>query len=202
MDTWRKQEKAASGKTVTQSKRNSLFLGLLGLFLLLAADQLTKWLAYEILRPQGPVVLLPGIFELHYLENQGAAFGMMENMQWIFILFALLMCAAALVCYIRLPMEHRFWPLRILCVTLAAGALGNMIDRIVHHYVIDFLYFSLIDFPIFNVADIYVCVSTGILLLLLLFVYKDEDFQILMGKKTKQEYFRDIQKKIEESREK
>ena len=77
-----------------------------------------------------------------------------------------------------------------------------MIDRIVHHYVIDFLYFSLIDFPIFNVADIYVCVSTGILLLLLLFVYKDEDFQILMGKKTKQEYFRDIQKKIEESREK
>ena len=84
MDTWRKQEKAASGKTVTQSKRNSLFLGLLGLILLLAADQLTKWLAYEILRPQGPVVQLPGIFELHYLENQGAAFGMMENMQWIF----------------------------------------------------------------------------------------------------------------------
>lgn len=199
---WKNHWKEAAGRQLTEQKHRSLGLGLLGLILLLAADQLTKLLAYQALRPHGPVTLLPGIFELHYLENQGAAFGMMENMQWVFILFALAIAAAAVLFYVRLPMERRFFPLRLLCVTLSAGALGNMIDRITHHYVIDFLYFSLIDFPIFNVADIYVCVSTAILLLLLLFVYKDEDFQLLMGKRTKQEYFTDIRKKIEESREK
>ena len=75
-----------------------------------------------------------------------------------------------------------------------------MIDRILHHFVIDFLYFSLIEFPIFNVADIYVCVSTGIFLLLLLFYYKEEDLERIMGKKTKQEYVSDIIDKIQESK--
>ncbi|MDO5345976.1 MAG: signal peptidase II [Lachnospiraceae bacterium] len=202
MDRRKNHKKETAGKQTAKEKRSSLCRGVLGLILLLAADQLTKLLAYTQLRPYGPIKLLPGIFELHYLENQGAAFGMMENMQWVFILFAFVIVAGALLFYIRLPMGDRFRPLRILCITLSAGALGNMIDRITHHYVIDFLYFSLIDFPIFNVADIYVCVSTAILLLLLLFVYKDEDFQLLAGKKTKQEYLADIREKIEESREK
>lgn len=183
-------------------KKKQNLCGLLGLLALLAADQLTKLLAYTFLRPNGPVELLPGVFELHYLENQGAAFGMMEHMQWIFILFALVMTFAAGFVYLRLPLERRFLPLRILCVTLSAGALGNMIDRLAHRYVIDFLYVSLIDFPIFNVADIYVCVSTAVLLILLLFVYKDEDFELLLGRKTKQDYVRDLKNKIEESREK
>lgn len=181
-------------------KKQNLY-GLLGLLALLAVDQLTKLLAYMFLRPDGPMELLPGVFELHYLENQGAAFGMMEHMQWVFILFALAMAAAAGFVYLRLPSCSRFLPLRILCVTLSAGALGNMIDRLAHRYVVDFLYFSLIDFPIFNVADIYVCVSTAVLLFLLLFVYKDEDFELLLGRKTKQDYVRDLKNKIEESRE-
>ena len=154
---------------LTRKKQISLLWGGIGLILLLALDQLTKYLAYTVLKGSGPVVLFPGVFEFRYLENQGAAFGMMENMQWIFILFALVISAAAFWIYLRMPVERRLLPLRILCVTLTAGALGNMIDRILHHFVIDFLYFSLIEFPIFNVADIYVCVSTGIFLLLLLF---------------------------------
>lgn len=185
---------------LTRKKQISLLWGGIGLILLLALDQLTKYLAYTVLKGSGPVVLFPGVFEFRYLENQGAAFGMMENMQWIFILFALVISAAAFWIYLRMPVERRLLPLRILCVTLTAGALGNMIDRILHHFVIDFLYFSLIEFPIFNVADIYVCVSTGIFLLLLLFYYKEEDLERIMGKKTKQEYVSDIIDKIQESK--
>ena len=66
--------------------------------------------------------------------------------------------------------------------------------------VIDFLYFSLINFLIFNVEDIYVCVSTGMFLLLLLFYYKEEDLERIMGKKSKQEYVSDIIEKIQESK--
>lgn len=189
-----------TGNSVSERKKQiSMIWGGIGLLLLLFLDQLTKYLAYTILKPNGSVVLLPGIFELHYLENQGAAFGMMENMQWIFILFALLISAAAIWLYFHIPMERKFIPMQILCITLTAGAIGNMIDRILHGYVIDFLYFSLINFPIFNVADIYVCVSTAAFLILILFYYTEEDFDRMMGKKSRKEYVSDIIEKIQES---
>ena len=169
-------------------------------FILIVLDQITKYLACTVLKESGPVALLPGVFEFRYLENQGAAFGMLENMQWIFILFALVISGAAIWLYLRLPAEHRLLPLRILCITLTAGALGNMIDRICHHFVIDFLYFSAINFPIFNVADIYVCVSTAVFLLLILFYYKEEDLDRIMGRKSRQEFVSDIVEKIKESK--
>ena len=88
----------------------------------------------------------------------------------------------------------------IITTFVAAGAIGNFIDRMMLSYVRDFLYFKLIDFPIFNVADIYVCVSTGMFLLLILFYYNDEDFNRLRGKRGRQEYLKELKDKIEESR--
>ena len=66
-------------------------------------------------------------------------------------------------------------PIRIVAVLIVAGAIGNMIDRVVHQYVIDFFYFKLINFPIFNVADIYVVVACILFILLMLFYYKEEE---------------------------
>ena len=68
---------------------------------------------------------------------------------------------------------------------ITAGGIGNLIDRVRLNYVVDFIYFSLIDFPVFNVADIYVTVSMFLLLILVLFYYKDEDFQFLKWKRDK-----------------
>ena len=68
---------------------------------------------------------------------------------------------------------------------ITAGGIGNLIDRVRLNYVVDFIYFSLIDFPVFNVADIYVTVSMFLLLILVLFYYKDEDFQFLKWKREK-----------------
>ena len=74
-------------------------------------------------------------------------------------------------------MTGRYLPLRLCAVGIIAGAWGNCIDRIRLNYVVDFLYFKLIDFPIFNVADIYVTVSTFTMALLICFYYKEEDFE-------------------------
>ena len=152
----------------------------IGVIILFAAavllDQITKWLAYTRLRSVWSVPLIPGVLELQYLENRGAAFGMLRNRQWIFILFALVIMAGCALYGSRLPKGRHFMPLRLCLVFLSAGALGNMIDRIVHRFVIDFIYFKIINFPIFNVADIYVTVSITVLVVLILFYYKDQEF--------------------------
>ena len=163
--------------TKHSSDSSALWKGILLTAFLLAADQLTKFLAVSTLKGREAFVLIPGLFELLYLENKGAAFGILKNRQYLLGLFAAVVCIGAAVIYRRTPQEKKYTPLRLVCCMLSAGALGNMIDRIFRHYVVDFLYFSLIDFPVFNVADIYVCVSCFLLLFLLLFYYKEDDLK-------------------------
>ena len=143
--------------------------------LLLAVDQVTKYLAAHYLREASDLVLIPGAFQLSYLENTGSAWGMMKNMQLPVLILTLAMVLAALYLYRKcLQTAHHQW-MRFLLLMLMAGAVGNAIDRIWHGYVIDFLYFSLINFPVFNVADCYICIS----LFLLVVLYRNEDFSWL-----------------------
>lgn len=143
--------------------------------LLVLLDQATKLAAVSALKDGGPFVLIPGVFQLQYLENRGAAFGLLQNARIFFLAVTLIALAAVIYVLVRLPLKRRYIVLRFLMVLIAAGAVGNMIDRVFLGYVRDFLYFSLIDFPIFNVADIYVTCATILLILLLLFYYKEED---------------------------
>ncbi len=162
----------------------SCILALIGFAAALFFDQFTKYLAVSRLKDQQPFVLIDGVFEFRYLENRGAAFGMMQDMQYLLAGGALLICGVIAFLYLRMPERRRYIPLRICAVLLCAGAIGNMTDRIRFHYVIDFLYFRLIDFPIFNVADCYVVVSCIVFVLLILFYYREEDdFSFLAGKK-------------------
>ena len=85
--------------------------------------------------------------------------------------------------YGKLPNAQRYLPLRICIIGICAGAIGNMIDRIYLGYVVDFFYFNLIDFPIFNVADIYVTVSTIVLVILILFYYQEDEFEELFHRR-------------------
>lgn len=151
---------------------------------LIGLDQFTKYLAVTRLAGERTFSLIPGVFELFYLENRGAAFGMLTNRQWFFAGVAVLMIFAAGFVYLRLPGEHHYLFLRVICILIASGAAGNLLDRLIRHYVVDFLYFSAIDFPVFNVADCYVCIGTGLALLALFTVYREEDFSFLApGKK-------------------
>lgn len=151
--------------------------------LLVLLDQWTKELAVRFLQGQEPFVIWDGVFELHYLENRGAAFGMLQGQQWFFLIIGIIVFAVVLYLFHNMSRDEKFWPLRLIAVCILAGAWGNMIDRVRLSYVVDFFYFKLINFPIFNVADIYVSVGTAVLILLILFYYKDEDLNHLLVKK-------------------
>ncbi len=146
---------------------------------LVALDQYTKALAVEHLKGKPPIPLVPDVFELFYLENRGAAFGILQNRQTVFIVMVMVVCVFAVYYYFRIPMGRRYSPIRVCTVFLVAGAAGNGIDRIRQGYVVDFFYFKLIDFPVFNVADIYVTCTVFALLLLIFFYYEEEDFEQL-----------------------
>ncbi|MBE6006588.1 MAG: signal peptidase II [Lachnospiraceae bacterium] len=151
--------------------------------LLVALDQVTKYLAVKYLGGGGSIPLIPGVLELTFVKNTGAAFGIFQNGRIFF--FATTAAALAFITYalIKMPRSSHYRPLRICLYFIAAGAIGNLIDRILLAYVRDFIYFSLIDFPVFNVADIYITCSAFALIYLTLVYYKDEnDFSFLTGK--------------------
>ena len=110
----------------------------------------------------------------------------MAKMTFFAVLTIVVLVLLAIV-YQRIPLNRRFLPLNIISVGIFAGAAGNLIDRVIHHYVIDFFYFSLINFPIFNVADIYETLSAVALIIVVLFYYKEEDFSLIFTGKLQDE---------------
>lgn len=154
-------------------------IAIISIVIAILLDQWTKFLAVLHLKNQSAIELIKDVFELRYLENKGAAFGIMQNQQVFFLISGILILLVAAYVYIRLPQTKRFHLLRICIVLIISGAIGNMIDRLRFQYVIDFFYFKLIDFPIFNVADIYVTVAAISLIVLILFYYKDEEVDVL-----------------------
>ena len=165
--------------TIKKNTAGRFCFGALLSVLLIFLDQWTKYLAVKNLKDQASFVILRGVFELHYLENRGAAFGVLQGKKIFFVTVTVLMIVLLIYVYGRIPAERHFYPLHGICIALFAGAIGNFIDRILHNYVIDFFYFSLINFPIFNVADIYVTCAMALFIILFLFYYKEADIDRL-----------------------
>ena len=161
-------------------------IGIIAVVLGVALDQYTKYLAITHLQGN-PISLIEGVFELRYLENRVAAFGLLQNQQAFFLIIASITLFFIVYLYIRMPQTTHYLWLRACMISITAGAIGNMIDRVRFQYVVDFLYFELIDFPIFNVADIFATVATFGLVVLLLFYNKEEDinelFQLITPKR-------------------
>lgn len=162
----------------TNTKRITHYItALISIVVLVCIDQFTKYLVVGHLKDRPAYVLIRNIFQLEYLENRGAAFGILQNQRVFFYISVLLITAAVIWFYSKVPMEKKYLPLRICAVLIFGGAFGNCIDRIRLNYVVDFFYFKLIDFPIFNVADIYVTVAAFLLVILILVYYKEEDLE-------------------------
>lgn len=131
-------------------------------------DQLSKWLIVTYL-PDGGVNIIKGVFRFTYVENRGAAFGMLSNNRWVFLIVSTLAIILLLVYMFKWRPESKLG-----CIALSfiiGGGVGNMIDRVLLGYVIDFLDFC--AFPklwmwVFNVADAFVCVGAGLLILYLI----------------------------------
>ena len=161
-------------------KRASLLVTDFMLFVILViADQLTKHLAVVRLKNQAAYNLINGILEFNYLENRGAAFGVLQNQKYFFVFVALIFIGVIVFVLIKVPTQKKYYSLNILLVMIAAGAVGNMIDRVRYDYVVDFIYLVCIQFPIFNMADIYVTTATVILVFQIRFGYKTNDFNFL-----------------------
>ena len=148
---------------------------LIATIVLIVADQLTKiWAVSQLHNAERVIPVIDEIFELRYAENPGVAFSMLEGQRWVFIPITLLVGSVIIIMMFRSPL--RCYPLfNITCVLVLSGAVGNLIDRIVYGYVIDFLYFRLIDFPIFNFADCCVVVGAILMFIFFIFVLKDDD---------------------------
>lgn len=146
---------------------------------LLFLDQFTKYLAITHLKDQPAIVLIKGVLELQYLENRGSAFSLLQGQKFIILLIGFVVLAVLLFVILRLPQDKKFRIVHILLSALIAGALGNMIDRLRLDYVVDFISFVLIHFPVFNVADCFIVVCTISLFLLFMFVYKEDELKFL-----------------------
>lgn len=155
------------------------------LLFLIAIDRVTKYIAYHklFMRPSYPVI--NGYLEFRYLENKGAAFGLLKNQTSFFVFVTLIVFMAILYIIVRAPYKKKFLPANICLVIIAGGAAGNFIDRLIYKHVIDFIYLSFIKFPVFNVADIFVTINTAVLVFLLIFVYKEDDLNFLKFKEKK-----------------
>lgn len=172
-------------KILNPKKIRLLIFDIFFLILLLVVDQFTKYLAVIKLNNKQAYSIIDGVLEFNYLENRGAAFGMLQNQKIFFIFVAVIFLVVIVFVLIKTPDHKKYVWLHLLLVMIAGGAIGNMIDRIRLDYVVDFIYFVLINFPIFNVADMYVTIATFILVIFVLFVYKEEDFSFLSMKTQK-----------------
>ena len=144
-------------------------------------DQWTKWLAVDKLKDDHPFVLIPGVFELNYTENRGAAFGLLQDQRVFFLIITAVVLSGVIYLFYRMPFDRFYYPLRGILIVFTAGTIGNLIDRVFLGYVVDFFYIRLIDFPVFNVADLFITGSLAVFVLLILFKYKEEDLAFIPG---------------------
>lgn len=160
----------------TQNKTGKIVLlhlaSLFCFFLLFGIDQLSKAWAVSRLKDQLPRTFLNDWFELFYLENKGAAWGILSGKTAFLVIVTVVVLIAIFWWYAKIPYQKQTIVLKLSLIMIASGALGNMLDRILHHYVIDFLYVKRIDFPVFNIADIYV--TLGAVLFVLAYLFQKE----------------------------
>ncbi len=128
---------------------------------LLLADAVTKELAFAHLKGAKAISVIPGFFNLAYVENRGCAWGMLQNQVWLLAVIGVV--ALGLLIWQR----REIFPNKLTECLLYAGILGNLIDRVYRGYVIDFLdfYMGTAHFPCFNLADTYITIAAGLLLM-------------------------------------
>ena len=147
--------------------------------ILIAFDLWLKHWAAVNLQHQPPRDLVPGLLGLMYLENPGAAFGLFAGFAWgrvVLSVVSILLMVCILWYYNHIPTEKRFWFIRVPLILIFAGGVGNLIDRLALGVVRDMLQFLFINFPIFNLADVYVTIGAFSFMFVTLFIVKDAPF--------------------------
>lgn len=142
--------------------------------LLVFIDQLTKYFAKINLKGKSPFVIIDNILEFVYVENTGAAFGVFKGRMVLFYILTIVVLCAILYFLYKLDFNKFNLLYFIILLLIFSGAIGNFIDRVKNQFVVDFIYFKPIDFPVFNFADI--CITCGciIMILSMFTIYKND----------------------------
>ena len=139
--------------------------------LIVAADQITKYLTVALIPLYSRVDFIPGFLSLTYVQNTGAAWSMFEGMQWMFVLIFLVLTAAVLYEYFKSPLPFSKFE-RWCIAAIYGGGLGNMIDRVRFGYVVDMIKTDFMNFPVFNVADCFITCGCFAMIFSLVFLNK------------------------------
>ncbi len=141
-------------------------------FVFVAVDQILKYIAAANLKNAGSIIVIPGLLELVYIENRGAAFGILQNQRWFFIIFAVTMILAFIYLINVKKINNKIFLTS--AVLIIAGGLGNFIDRLFLGYVIDYIKLSFFP-PVCNFADYCITFGVVILTVYILFFYNKKD---------------------------
>lgn len=139
----------------------------LGLSCLVAlADYIIKIIVINNLKPISSLVVIPGLFSLTYVENRGAAFGMLSDARWVFILFTIVVIVLMVYFLFAKRIESKLF--NISAILIIGGGIGNLIDRIFYGYVVDYLSISFFP-PVCNFADYCITIGAGLMVIYLMF---------------------------------
>lgn len=155
---------------------------------LVVIDQLTKVFARNSLNPENggkSLDLIKGVFSFTYLENRGSIWGIMQGKIDVLLIISIILFVILVYVYIRIPKIRRYNLLLWIDVVMVAGAIGNTIDRLFFGYVTDFIYFELINFPVFNFADCCITIAAFTTVIIILTKYKEDNFEFLALTKKK-----------------
>lgn len=172
----------------TEGKQQAIkiyIVPILCIAILTATDQLTKYIVTGRLALYESKPAIKNVLSFTYIRNSGVAWGMFAGKRILFLILTFLVLLLCFYVYTNIAEQRKYLPLRIGMVVLIAGAVGNMIDRIKLGYVVDFLCLEFIDFPIFNVADIFVTLSMIFIFVLIMFKYDNDEFDEILGMHTK-----------------
>ncbi len=140
--------------------------------IVVALDQLTKYLTMANIPLYQEIPAIPGLFHLTYVQNTGAAFSSFEGMRWLFVIIFVVFTVAIFWEFSKKALPFTAFD-RWCLVAVYAGGLGNVIDRVRLGYVIDMIEVDFIRFPVFNVADCFITCGCILLMVSLLFFNRD-----------------------------
>ncbi|SDX86387.1 signal peptidase II [Lachnobacterium bovis] len=183
---------------------NDIIQSICCILLLIVIDQISKYTVLLQLKGKKAVVVFKDVFELNYLENRSAAFGIdpitilnrifkfkyftnhpnaFTTAKFVFfVVFTIVVVSVMLYIVYRIPIiDYKYVWLKFSLLLIVSGAVGNFIDRVCRKYVIDFFYFKLINFPIFNVADIYITIGAIMMCCIIVFLFNEDDLGTLMS---------------------
>lgn len=140
--------------------------------ILVLTDYFTKIAAENYIPKNKTITIIPHLIDFRFLKNDGAAFGMLDNARWVFMLTTVIFIIVGLIYFLRLKENQRFTCYVVMLII--SGGIGNMIDRVFYGEVVDFITFGFISFPSFNIADCCIVIGCFLWIISILFDAKNQ----------------------------